>query len=135
MATLCDILRRIMDRVCGTVETSGIKQMCNGWTGAVNRFTWDSLEPAIDDTTADIGVILSATDPSYTPTDAGDENATYDATGKSTEEMGDDACEIATQAWKDAGCDNGSVDHEDSGTALYKLKDLLPKLYTQAEAA
>ena len=135
MATICDILKRIMDRVCGTAETSGIKQMCKGWTGAVDQSTWDSLEPAIDATTADIGVIFDAVAPSYDPTDAGDENATYDATGKSTETIGDEACDIATQAWKDAGCDGSTPDHEASGTELYKLKDLLPKLDTQAEPA
>lgn len=132
--TLCDILKAIMDRVCGTVETSGIKQMCKGWSGPVNQATWDSLEPAIDATTADIAVIFGGTNPSYTPADAGDENATYDAVGKTTEKIADEACDIATQAWKDAGCDNGSSNHDASATELYKLKDLLPKLSSQAEA-
>ena len=80
-------------------------------------------------------VIFGSQIPSYTPTDAGNENETYDASGKSTEEIGDDACQIATDAYNDAGCAGGSSDHEASATALYKLNDLLPKLYTQAEAA
>ncbi len=57
-------------------------------------------------------VIFGSQIPSYTPPDAGNENETYDA------------C-----------CAGGSSDHEASATALYKLNDLLPKLYTQAEAA
>ena len=134
VTTLCDILKAIMDRVCGTVETSGIKQMCNGWSGPVNPATWDSLETAIDATTADIATIFGVPNPSYTPTDAGNENETYDAAGKTTEEIGDEACDIATQAWKDAGCDTGSSNHDASATELYKLKDLLPKLSSQAEA-
>lgn len=131
--TICDVLKAIMDRVCGTAETSGIKQLCKGWTGAVDQSTWDSLEPAIDATTADIAVIFDAVAPSYDPTDAGDENATYDASGKSTETIGDEACQIATDAYNEL-C-SGTPDAEASATALYKLKDLLPKLYTQAKAA
>ena len=120
-----------MDRVCGTAQTTGIKGMCRGWSGPVNQFTWDSLAPAIDETTADIEIIFGSQIPSYTPTDAGNENETYDATGKSTEEMGDDACQIATDAYNEL-C-SGTADNEASATALYKLKDLLPKLHAQAD--
>ena len=102
MATLCDILEAIKNRVCGT---TGIEELCNGWTGAVDQSTWDSLEPAIDATAADITAIFSLVPPTYTPTDAGDENATYDASSKSTDVIGDEACAIATQAWIDGGCE------------------------------
>ncbi len=44
-----------------------------------------------------------------------------------------EACQIATDAYNELR--SGIPDHEGSATALYKLNDLLPKLYTQAEAA
>ncbi|MEE8153768.1 MAG: hypothetical protein V3T53_02280 [Phycisphaerales bacterium] len=128
MDTLCDFLKETMDLLCNDVVT-----LTAGVSGPVSEAAWDDLDPATQSAIDKIDQIHGSGLPSYTPGDAGDENATVDTSGWTTEKMGDDACERATKAWKDAGCDGGSADHEASSTSLYETRDVLVKLRIQAD--
>ena len=128
MDLICDVLRDIMDLVCGNVV-----DLTAGVTGPVTESVWTDLDPASQSAIDKIDQIHGSGLPNYTPPDAGDENATVDTSGWTTEKMGGDACERATKAWKDAGCDGGSADHEASSTSLYETRDVLVKLRAQAD--
>ncbi|MEE8154459.1 MAG: hypothetical protein V3T53_05810 [Phycisphaerales bacterium] len=128
MSLLCDLLKNIVDLLCDDVV-----DLTAGVSGPVTQAVWTDLDPATQSAIDKIDQIHGSSTPSYTPSDAGDENATVDTTGWTTEKMGGDACERATKAWKDAGCDGGSSDHEASSTSLYKTRDVLVKLRAQAD--
>ena len=130
MATLCDILLAIKQRACeqivGATDGVSAKVTQSVWNGDLNPDTQSVLD--------DIATIHSNQSlPSYNPQDAGDENATVDTSSMSTDQMGEDACARATRAWRDAGCDGDSPNHEASSTKLYELKDVIQDLRAQAE--
>lgn len=126
MADLCDLLKDLMDLICGDVVT-----LTNGVSGPVSQAVWDDLDPATQSAIDKIDQIHGSSTPSYTPGDAGDENATVDTSGMTTGDMGDDLCERARAAYEKA-CVNDPTNHEDSSTKLYELKDVIQDLRAQA---
>lgn len=127
MTDICDILKNIMDLVCGDVV-----DLTAGVSGAVTQAVWTDLDPASQSPIDKIDQIHSVTPPSYDPSDAGDENATVDTSSMTTGEMGNDACARATAAYNKA-CVDDPTDVEASGTALYELRDVLVDLRAQAD--
>ena len=127
MSLICDVLKNIMDLVCGDVVT-----LTAGVSGPVSEAVWDDLDPATQSAIDKIDQIHGSSTPSYTPGDAGDENATVDTSGWTTEKMGGDACARATAAYEEV-CVNDPTNHEDSSTKLYETRDVLVKLRIQAD--
>ncbi len=127
MTDICDALLAIMNLVCDDVveHTTGV-------TAQVTETVWNDLDPKSQSAIDKIDQIHGAAAPSYTPSDAGDENAVVDTTSMSTDQMGGDACERATAAYKEV-CENNPANHEDSSTALYELRDVLVDLRAQAD--
>ncbi len=128
MATICDILLNIKNRVCDDVVPA-----TDGVQAQVTQAVWDDdLDADTQSVLDDIATIHGTGPPSYTPPGAGDENATVDTSSMSTEEMGTDACERACAAY-DKVCVDDPTNHEDSSTKLYELKDVIQDLRAQAE--
>ena len=127
MSLICDVLKDIMDLVCGNVVT-----LTAGVSGPVSEAVWDDLDPATQSAIDKIDQIHGSSLPNYTPSDAGDENATVDTSGWTTEKMGDDACERARAAYKKA-CLDDPTDHNASSTSLYETRDVLVDLRAQAD--
>ncbi len=127
MGLICDVLKDLMDLVCNDVVT-----LTAGVSGPVSEAAWDDLDPATQSAIDKIDQIHGSGLPSYTPGDAGDENATVDTSGWTTEKMGDDACERATAAYNKV-CVDDPTDDEASSTSLYETRDVLVKLRAQAD--
>ncbi len=128
MATLCDILLNHMNLVCNNIVTA-----TDGIQAQVTQSAWDNdLNPDTQSVLDDIATIHGTSSPSYTPRNAGDENATVDTSSMSTEEMGSDACERATAAYNKV-CVDDPTNHEDSSTKLYELNDVIQDLRAKAE--
>ncbi len=127
MDTLCDALKELVDLICGDVVT-----LTAGVSGPVSEAVWDDLDPATQSAIDKIDQIHGSGLPNYTPSDAGDENATVDTSGWTTEKMGDDLCERAKAAYKKA-CEDDPTDHNASSTSLYETRDVLVKLRVQAD--
>ncbi len=127
MGLLCDILKDIMDLLCDDVV-----RLTAGVSGPVTEVVWDDLDPATQTAIDKIDQVHGSGMPSYTPGNAGDENATVDTSSMTTGEMGDDACERATAAYNKA-CVDDPTEHEASSTSLYEARDVVVKLRAQAD--
>lgn len=128
MGLLCDILRDLRDLLCDDVV-----DLTAGVTGQVTETVWNDLDPKSQSAIVKIDQIHGPLAPSYTPSDAGDENATVDTSSMTTEQMGDDLCERAKAAYKKACEENPSIpNHEESSTALYEARGVLVDLRAQA---
>ena len=127
MDTLCDLLKDLMDLICGDVL-----DLTAGVSGPVTQAVWTDLDPKSQSAIDKIDQIHSLNPPFYDPPNAGDENATVDTSSMTTDEMGDDACERARAAY-DRACVDNPTNHEDSSTALYETRVVLVDLRAQAD--
>ncbi len=128
MSLLCDLLKNIVDLLCDDVV-----ELTTGVTAQVSVTAWNDLDPKSQSAIDKIDQIHDgATAPSYTPSDAGDENAKVDTSNMTTEQMGDDACERARAAYRRA-CEDNPSDQEASSTSLYEARGVLVDLRAQAD--
>lgn len=128
MSFLCEALKNIVDLLCDDVV-----ELTTGVTAQVTETVWNDLDPKSQSAIDKIDQIHDgAVTPSYTPSDAGDENATVDTSSMTTEQMGDDACERARAAYRRA-CEDDPSNHEASSTSLYEARDVLVDLRAQAD--
>lgn len=132
MTDICDVLQAIVDLVCD--DTDNVKSITTPYTGvgAVSSSDWTNLEPLLDSVKSKTDTIFSPVNPpSYTPYDIGSPSI-YDPDGKSTNTLGDDACERARAAYERA-CGDQPPHHESSANALRDVVVIIDALRTQAD--
>ena len=130
---LCIAARQLADWVCGYNSIMGIDQLTDGFVDQVDWTTWDSLEPLILNSIAEIDLILDPDiSPSLDPFDAGSGVLAPNTSFLTTDEIGDDACERARKAMEEI-CNSNDPDHDYAGMIIRQLRWELEDLYDQAQ--
>lgn len=130
---LCLLARQLAAWICGDTANDGIDQLTDGFVDEVDESTWDSLEPLITRSIADIDLILDPNKmPSLDPYDAGSCAVAPDTSSWTTEDMGDDLCERALAAVEEL-CNSTEPDQEYAGMLIREMRYVLEDLYDQAQ--
>lgn len=126
---ICVLLRLIEEVLCDDVVA-----LVDGFTGAVDRATWDELEPLIDSAITDLETILDPLQaPSLSPPSAGSGAQPIDTSNTDTDVIAGWTCERARAALIEHGCiGNPAGTAEAVGTHIRQVVWMLEDLYDQA---
>ncbi len=130
---ICEWLCDLKDNLCGTSADDGVERLAEGFTGEVDRATWDVLLPLMDAIRDDIDIILDPNQsPSLSPPDAGSSAIPVDTSNMTTEEIASEGCKRICEA-KDASPCGNDPDHELIGVRLRQVYWLMDDLEVSAD--
>ncbi len=127
---MCEQLRFVESVLCDDVVA-----LVDGFTGAVDRDTWDELEPLIDSAITDLETILDpAQSPSLSPPNAGSSASPINTNNTDTDVIAAWTCADVRAALVANGCITSPPGTaEEVGTHIRQVVWMLEDLYDQAD--